>query len=91
MPITTEEEPEDLDDDAPSRVRRLCHFICGQAQAVSSLLYALLTAFRLTYPQHKFSPLSALLSLNISHLLTLRIAVAPSSPWVYALKGAVST
>lgn len=59
MPIATEDEPEDLDDDAPSRVRfhdspqymisdRLCSQRC-----------ALLMAFQLTYPPLKFSRLSA--------------------------------
>lgn len=77
MPITTEEEPEDLDDDSPSRVSFLLRYARSWLTSVYSLLCASLTAFALIFPRHKFSRLSVISYYSISPLLILLIVAAP--------------
>ena len=55
MPITTEDEPEDIDDDAPSRVRLQVSDIREIHLTSPSLLFALSTGSLLTCPQAKSS------------------------------------
>ena len=91
MPITAEHEPEDPDDDTPSRV---CFFITNThsvVQLFSSLPSASLMGSRLSYPRHKFSPLSELLFFNTFHHPTRHVAVVQSLPLVSLSKDVASS
>lgn len=82
MPITAENEPEDPDDDTPSRVSSLISNTQSFVQLFSSLPSALLMGSRLSYPRHKFSPLSELLFFNTFHRQIRHVAVVRSLPLV---------
>ena len=56
MSITAEEEPEDIDDDAPSRVRRFSTIPRLPILLLPSLPSALLMDSLRTFPQARSSP-----------------------------------
>ena len=94
MPITTEEEPEDVDDDAPSRVRIFpplsAHFMLTTSFSSASRLSELSMGFPQICLQRKFSQLSGPLLCNISLLPTPTTDVELFSPLVFALRDAVN-
>ena len=91
MPITAEHEPEDPDDDTPSRVCLFITNVQSLVQIFSSLPFALSTGSRLSYPRHKFSPLSELLFFNTFHRPTRHFAVVQSLHLVSLLKDVASS
>jgi hypothetical protein len=93
MPITTEEEPEDVDDDAPSRVRIFpllsSHFMLTLFSSASRLSELSMGLPQICL-QPKFSQLSGHLLCNISLLPTPTTDVVLFSPLVFALRDAVN-
>jgi len=93
MPITTEEEPDDVDDDAPSRVRIFpclsAHFMLTSLSSASRLSVLSMDLPQICL-QSKFSQLFGHLLCNISLLPTPTTDGVLFSPLVFALRDAVN-
>ena len=91
MPITTEEEPEDIDDDAPARVG-LCHTSHWEplTSSLLSLLCVLSTLLLRPFRQLKFSRLSGARSNSISLPSMVHIVEVPCWLWEFRSRAAAS-
>lgn len=93
MPITTEEEPDDVDDDAPSRVRIFpclsSHFMLTSLSSASRLSVLSMDLPQI-YLQPKSSQPSGHSLCNISLLPTPTTDGVLFSPLVFALRDAVN-